>query len=177
MVCSSETACALQDLSVIWHQPKVSGRGHYSHRLAFSPDGQFLFIASGDRQHMTPAQDLTNNLGSIVRLLHDGTAAQGNPFAGQGSPSDQIWSFGHRNILGLAFDLEGRLWDLEHGPRGGDELNLVREGANYGWPVVSEGKHYGGETIPDHATRPDLSAPAVSWNPVIAPGDMIFYQG
>jgi glucose/arabinose dehydrogenase len=177
MVCTSETACELQDLAVIWRQPKVGGRGHYSHRLTFSPDGQFLFIASGDRQQMTPAQDLTNNLGSIVRLLPDGTPAPGNPYAEQGSPSDQIWSFGHRNILGLAFDPDGRLWDLEHGPRGGDELNLVRKGANYGWPLVSEGKHYSGERIPGHATRPDLVAPAESWNPVIAPGDMIFYHG
>ena len=177
MVCATDLACELQDLAVILRQPKVSGRGHYSHRLTFSPDGQFLYIASGDRQHMTPAQDLTNNLGSIVRLLPDGTPATGNPFADRPSPTNQIWSFGHRNILGLAFDAEGRLWDLEHGPRGGDELNLVRKGANYGWPVVSEGKHYSGERIPDHATRPDLSAPAVSWNPVIAPGDMIVYGG
>lgn len=178
MVCETELACELRDLTVIWRQhPKVSGRGHYSHRLAFSPDGQYLFIASGDRQKMAPAQDLSNTLGAIVRLLGDGTPAPGNPFADQGAPSDQIWSFGHRNILGLAFDAQGRLWDLEHGPRGGDELNLVRKGANYGWPLVANGRHYGGAAIPHHNTRPDLAAPAASWNPVIAPGDMIFYDG
>jgi aldose sugar dehydrogenase len=177
MVCEEHSQCELRDLKVIWRQPKVSGRGHYSHRLAFSPDGQYLFIASGDRQKMEPAQELSNNLGTIVRLLPDGTPAPGNPFADRPSPANQIWSFGHRNILGLAFDAEGRLWDLEHGPRGGDELNLVQPGANYGWPVVSNGKHYSGAGIPAHDTRPDLAAPAVSWNPVIAPGDMIFYSG
>lgn len=177
MVCEENSQCDLRDLEVIWRQPKVSGRGHYSHRLAFSPDGQYLFIASGDRQKMEPAQELSNNLGTIVRLLPDGTPAPGNPFAERSSPANQIWSFGHRNILGMAFDADGRLWDLEHGPRGGDELNLVKPGANYGWPVVSNGKHYSGAGIPDHDTRPDLAAPAVSWNPVIAPGDMIFYSG
>ncbi len=168
----------LEGLTVIWRQdPKVTGGGHYSHRIAFSPDGQYLFIASGDRQKMTPAQDLASNLGKIVRLLPDGTPAPGNPFAARGGVTSQVWSYGHRNILGLKFDGEGRLWDLEHGPAGGDELNLVTPGKNYGWPVVAEGKHYDGREIPPHSTRPDLAAPAISWNPVIAPGDFIFYRG
>ncbi|MFC0203060.1 PQQ-dependent sugar dehydrogenase [Novosphingobium soli] len=178
LVCTEPTRCSLQNLKVIWRQvPKVSGSGHYSHRLAFSPDGQYLFIASGERQKMTPAQDLGTNLGKIVRLLPDGTPAQGNPFADKPAPTNQIWSYGHRNVLGLAFDAQGRLWDLEHGPAGGDELNLVRPGANYGWPLVSDGDHYDGRAIPRNATRPDLAQSAITWNPVIAPGDFIFYSG
>lgn len=167
----------IRDLKVIWRQPKVSGRGHYSHRLALSPDGRHLFVASGDRQKMTPAQDTANNLGSIVRLNLDGTPPTDNSFSGQAGKAQDIWSFGHRNTLGLAFDSTGRLWNLEHGPAGGDELNLVRKGANYGWPVVSEGDHYDGAEIPPHSTRPEFAAPAISWNPVIAPGDFIFYSG
>ena len=173
-----EGAPRLEGLEVIWRQvPKVTGQGHYSHRIAFSPDGQFLFIASGDRQKFTPAQDMAANLGKIVRLLPDGTPAPRNPFADQGGVKAQVWTLGHRNILGLQFDAQGRLWDLEHGPRGGDELNLVKPGRNYGWPVVSNGDNYDGSPIPDHPTRPDFAAPAISWNPVIAPGDFIFYRG
>lgn len=178
LVCAAPTQCALQNLKVIWRQtPKVAGRGHYSHRLRFSPDGKYLFVASGERQKFKPAQDLGTNLGKVVRLLPDGTPAPGNPFPDKPAPTNQIWSYGHRNILGLAFDAEGRLWDLEHGPAGGDELNLVKPGANYGWPLVSDGDHYDGRPIPRNATRPDLAQPAISWNPVIAPGDFIFYDG
>ena len=168
----------LEGLQVIWRQtPKVTGDGHYSHRIAFSPDGKHMFLASGERQKFTPAQDLSTNLGKVLRLLPDGSPAPGNPWAGKGSPTDQVWSYGHRNILGLKFDRQGRLWDLEHGPKGGDELNLVKAGANYGWPVVSNGDHYDGKPIPRHSTRPEFAAPAISWNPVIAPGDFIFYTG
>ena len=163
---------------VIWRQsPKTTGRGHFSHRIAFSPDGKYLFVASGERQKFAPAQDLSVNLGKIVRLNLDGTPAAGNPFADKGGVSAEIWSYGHRNILGLQFDAQGRLWALEHGPAGGDELNLIKPGQNYGWPLVSDGDHYDGKPIPRHATRPDLAAPAISWNPVIAPGDFIFYSG
>ncbi len=168
----------LTGLTVIWRQaPKVTGKGHFSHRIAFSPDGQFLFIASGERQKFTPAQDLKVNLGKIVRLNLDGTPAPGNPFEGKSDANPQIWSYGHRNVLGLAFDARGQLWDLEHGPMGGDELNLVKPANNYGWPLVSNGDNYDGTPIPRNATRPDLIAPAISWNPVIAPGDFIFYKG
>ncbi len=164
----------LDALEVVWRQqPKVTGRGHYAHRLAFAPDGRHLFIASGDRQKMAPAQDMTGNLGKVVRLLPDGRPAPGNPFAARGGIAAQVWSLGHRNVLGLKFDRAGQLWDLEHGPAGGDELNLVTPGRNYGWPLVSQGNHYDGRAIPRHATRPDLAAPAASWNPVIAPGDFI----
>lgn len=173
-----EGAPRIEGFAVIWRQdPKVTDDGHYSHRMAFSPDGQFLFITSGDRQKFTPAQDFGGNLGKIVRLLPDGTPAPGNPFAAKGGVSAQIWTLGHRNLLGLKFDAQGRLWDLEHGPAGGDELNLVKPGKNYGWPVVSDGDHYDGKAIPRHATRPDFATPAISWNPVIAPGDFIFYSG
>lgn len=168
---------AISGLQVIWRQPKVTGRGHFSHRLAFSPDGRYLFVSSGDRQKMDPAQDTSNNLGSIVRLNLDGTPAADNAFSGQAGKAQDIWSYGHRNVLGLAFDAQGRLWDMEHGPAGGDEINLVRKGANYGWPVVSEGDHYDGREIPPHSTRPEFVAPAISWNPVIAPGDFILYSG
>ncbi|MFY7835111.1 MAG: PQQ-dependent sugar dehydrogenase [Novosphingobium sp.] len=168
----------LEGLSVIWRQfPKVTGKGHYSHRMTFSPDGKYLYVTSGDRQKFTPAQDLNANLGKVLRLLPDGTPAPGNPMAEKGGVTAQIWSFGHRNLLGIAFSPDGRLWDIEHGPAGGDEINLVEPGKNYGWPLVSDGDHYDGKPIPRNSTRPELAQPAISWNPVIAPGDMIFYTG
>ena len=178
LACAAGGSCRVEGLRAIWRQnPKVDGRGHFSHRLAFSPDGRYLFVSSGDRQKMDPAQDTSNNLGKIVRLNLDGTPAAGNAFTGQAGKAQDIWSWGHRNVLGLKFDASGRLWGLEHGPAGGDEINLIRKGANYGWPVVSEGDHYDGKVIPPHSTRPDLAAPAISWNPVIAPGDFLFYSG
>lgn len=177
LACDEADTCRIENMRVIWRQPKVTGRGHFSHRLAISPDGQYLFVASGDRQKMDPAQDTANNLGSIVRLNLDGTPAAGNAFSGQAGKAQDIWSYGHRNTLGLAFDASGQLWNMEHGPAGGDEINRIRKGANYGWPVVSEGDHYDGKVIPPHSTRPEFAAPAISWNPVIAPGDFIIYRG
>lgn len=168
----------LEELKVIWRQePKVTGRGHYSHRIAFSPDGRFMFIASGDRQKLTPAQDMASSLGKIVRLTPTGGIPSDNPYYDQGRVTAMTWSSGHRNILGLAFDAQGRLWDLEHGPAGGDELNLVERGRNYGWPAVSYGDHYDGRPIPRHPTRPEFAGPKAHWSPVIAPGGMIFYSG
>ncbi|MEB3415451.1 PQQ-dependent sugar dehydrogenase [Alteriqipengyuania sp. WL0013] len=176
--CYVADECTIEDWQVIWRQaPKVTGRGHYSHRIAFSPDERYMFIASGERQKKDPAQDNTNNLGTIVRLNLDGTPAAGNPYPRLPAPTNQIWSYGHRNILGLQFDDAGRLWDLEHGPAGGDELNLVEAGNNYGWPLVSNGDNYNGSPIPDNDTRPDLVKPVIGWTPVIAPGDFIFYSG
>ncbi|MGB3472422.1 MAG: PQQ-dependent sugar dehydrogenase [Erythrobacter sp.] len=179
IVCAEETeTCAIEGLEVIWRQtPKVEGRGHFSHRLAVSPDEKYLYIASGDRQKQTPAQDKTNTLGTIVRLNLDGTPADGNPFADEGGVTREIWSYGHRNILGMDFDAQGRLWEVEHGPAGGDELNLVKEANNYGWPTRSYGENYSGKPIPDHTADDGFTKPAVHWTPVIAPGDMIIYSG
>ncbi|KAA9132734.1 PQQ-dependent sugar dehydrogenase [Marinihelvus fidelis] len=174
--CGAE-ACSLTDIEDIWRQsPKVSGRGHYSHRIVFGPQG-YLWIASGDRQKMDPAQELGNTLGTVVRLNDDGSVPADNPFVGQDGANPEIWSYGHRNILGMAFGPDGVLWDLEHGPAGGDELNAVVRGQNYGWPVVSDGSHYDGTPIPDHDSRDDFAAPAISWTPMIAPGNLVFYGG
>jgi len=166
----------LQDLQVIWRQsPKVDGGGHYSHRIAFG--GGYLWISSGERQKFDPAQDMSTNLGKVLRLNEDGSVPRDNPFATQGGVTAQIWSLGHRNLLGLAFDAQGRLWNVEMGPMGGDELNQIRRGANYGYPIVSNGDHYDGKVIPDHDTRPEFAAPAVWWNPVISPSNLLFYDG
>ncbi len=168
---------SLEDVEVIWRQnPKVTDDGHYGHRMAFDADG-YLFISSGDRQKFDPAQQMTGNLGKIVRLNDDGSVPADNPFAERGDVTAQIWSLGHRNPLGLAFDAEGRLWNTEMGPLHGDELNLVLKGRNYGYPIVSEGDHYSGEKIPNHSTRPEFEAPRVAWVPTIAPAGMIFYSG
>ncbi len=167
----------LSDLAVIWRQvPKVSGGGHYGHRIAFGPDGH-LWISSGERQKFDPAQDLKSNLGKIVRLNDDGSVPADNPFAARGGVTAQVWSLGHRNPLGIAFDSQGALWSIEMGPKGGDELNRIMRGANYGYPVVSNGDHYDGRKIPDHDTRPEFNAPAVWWNPVISPGSFVIYTG
>lgn len=176
--CAQMAACSVQGLKEIWHQtPAYDTFGQFALRIAFSPDGKYMFVSSGDLVKGNPAQDLSTNLGKIVRLNLDGTAAAGNPFAGKGSPSDQIWTYGHRNPLGLRFDLNGQLWDIEHGPAGGDEINKLMPGDNYGWPVVSNGDDYSGTPIPRHWTHPEFHPPAIWWTPVIAPGDMIFYSG
>ncbi len=168
---------SLSDLKVIWRQtPKVEGQGHYGHRMAFDGQGK-LWVSSSERQKFEPAQDMGGNLGKILRLNDDGTPAAGNPFASQGGSAAQVWSTGHRNVLGLAFDSQGRLFAQEMGPRGGDEFNIIERGANYGWPVVSNGDHYDGRNIPDHPTEARYRAPLVSWNPVISPSSLIVYSG
>jgi glucose/arabinose dehydrogenase len=170
-------SAVLEDLQVIWRQmPKVGGRGHYGHRLLFGPHG-YLFISSGERQKFDPAQDMQSNLGKIVRLHDDGTLPDDNPFADEGGVTAQIWTLGHRNPLGIAFDAQGQLWNVEMGPKGGDELNRVVRGENYGYPIVSNGDHYSGRDIPDHDTRPEFAAPATWWTPVISPGGFIIYYG
>lgn len=171
-------AARLVDIEVIWRQwPKVSGDGHFSHRLAISPDGASLFVSSGDRQQFDPAQNLDNTLGTIVRLTLDGDPAPGNPFADAGGRTAQIYSYGHRNPLGLAFAPDGSLWSSEMGPQGGDELNLIEPGGNYGWPDVSNGSHYGGAEIPDHGDADGFVAPRAWWNPSISPGSLMIYDG
>lgn len=165
----------LADVQTLFRaSPSVSGNGHYAGRIAFGPDG-LLYVSTGERQKFDPAQDVRATLGKVLRLTDEGKPAPDNPLAGRGDPA--IWSYGHRNPLGLAFDLQGRLWVAEMGPEGGDELNLIERGRNYGWPVVSNGDHYDGRDIPDHPTRPEFEAPAVSWNPVISPSSLIFYTG
>lgn len=155
--------------------PFVSGDGHYSGRIAFSPDGH-LFFTNGERQKFDPAQDKSATLGKVLRLNDDGTPAKDNPLAAQGF-RPEVWSYGHRNLLGLTFDAEGRLWEQEMGPQGGDEVNLIKAGANYGYPKVSNGSHYGGKDIPDHKAGDGYEAPKVWWNPSISPGGLMFYDG
>jgi len=168
---------SLSDLKVIWRQtPKVSGNGHYGHRMRFGPDCK-LWITSGERQKFTPAQDMTGNLGKLIRLNDDGSIPADNPFAKQGGVAAQVWSLGHRNPLGIAFDAQGRLWEQEMGPQGGDELNLIQRGGNYGYPEVSNGDHYGGKPIPDHSTRPEFIPPKITWTPVISPAGLLIYEG
>jgi glucose/arabinose dehydrogenase len=174
---ASGTGGALEDVQVVWRQlPKVTGEGHYGHRLAFDANDR-LWITSGDRQKLAPAQDLDSALGKLVRLNDDGSTPADNPFFAQGGTAAQVWSLGHRNPLGLAFDAQQRLWVHEMGPAGGDELNLIERGANHGWPLVSEGNHYDGAVIPRHSTRPEFAAPKIWWSPVIAPSGFIIYSG
>ena len=167
----------LEGLSIIWRQtPKVTGNGHFGHRIAFAPDGK-LFISSGERQKFTPSQDMQANLGKVIRLNDDGSLPTDNPFAAQGGVAAQIWSLGHRNPLGLAFAPGGSLWNTEMGPYGGDELNLVKRAANYGYPNVSNGSHYDGRDIPDHKSGDGWEPPKVWWNPSISPGSLMIYSG
>ena len=169
---------AIEGFRTIWRQsPKVTGNGHFSHRIAFAPDGRSMFLTSGDRQKFDPAQDLSGTLGKVLRLDLEGRAFPGNPWAAKGGASAQAWSIGHRNLLGIAFAPDGRLWESEMGPKGGDEVNLIAAGKNYGWPIVSNGDHYDGRPIPDHPTRPEFAAPKAWWNPSISPAGMIVYSG
>lgn len=176
----------LSKVEVIWRQyPKVVGYGHYGHRILFDDEG-YLYISSGDRQKFTPAQDMQSNIGKILRLNDDGTISDDNPFFNYSDQDafvddegvyGEIWSLGHRNPLGIAFDLDGQLWNIEMGPQGGDELNRVVRGGNYGYPIVSNGEHYDGRPIPDHDTRPEFLKPAAWWTPVVSPGRLMVYGG
>jgi glucose/arabinose dehydrogenase len=204
-----DNAASLDGLQVIWRQmPKGKG-GQFGAQIAFSPDGQYLFLTVGERQRMTPAQDPDQALGKILRLTLDGKPAPGNPMAGKTGassvplidpPADtevakrapvvstytfpepnlapaETWSTGHRTPYGLAFAPDGRLWEIEHGPRGGDELNLIEPGKNYGWPLVAYALNYNRVPIPSPDTRTDLVKPVIYWTPVIAPGNLTFYAG
>ncbi|MBP8273226.1 MAG: PQQ-dependent sugar dehydrogenase [Acidobacteria bacterium] len=202
-------AASLDGLQVLWREMPKGRGGQFGGAIAFSPDGQFLFLTVGDRQRMTPAQDPDQPLGKILRLTLDGKPAPGNPGAGKtgaatanliAPPRDtevaktapvvstytyptpnlapaEIWASGFRTPYGLTFGPDGRLWELEHGPRGGDELNLIERGKNYGWPLVAYAVNYNGVAIPSPDTRTDLAKPVIYWTPVIAPGNMTFYKG
>ena len=163
----------LSDVKVIWRQnPKTIARGHFGNRIVFGRD-QTIFITSGDRMRFDPAQDPNANLGKVVRINADGSIPRDNPTAGK-----DIWSTGHRNMLAAAVNpASGQLWVLEMGPLGGDELNLIEKGANYGWPIVSNGDNYDKSVIPDHGTRKEFRAPVKSWTPVISPSGAAFYTG
>lgn len=161
----------LEGLEVLWRQ-SPGGRGQPGGIIAFGPDGM-LYLSLGDRMQPATAQDPDNPRGKILRLTPDGQPAPGNPFAGNAVRA-ATWSTGHRNPYGLAFGPDGRLWSHEMGPRGGDELNLIEPGQNYGWPEVSNGDTYAGIPIPDHDTRPEFAAPRLWWDPVIAPAGLVF---
>jgi aldose sugar dehydrogenase len=168
----------LSSLQVLWRQePTTVGRGHFGHRMVFGRDGT-LFITSGDRMRFDPAQDLSSNLGKVVRINRDGSIPKDNPFAGKSGARPELWSVGHRNMLAAAVHpTTGRLWVLEMGPLGGDELNVIEPMKNYGWPVVSDGSNYDKSDIPDHATRSEFTKPLRTWTPVIAPSGALFYDG
>ncbi|WP_409432895.1 PQQ-dependent sugar dehydrogenase [Litorimonas sp. RW-G-Af-16] len=172
----------LSDREVIWRQyPKVTGNGHYGHRLAIAPansgmEGK-LFITSGERQKFTPAQNMDMNLGKMIRINQDGSIPKDNPFVGQGGVTAEIWSLGHRNPLGIDFDAKGQLWSHEMGPRHGDELNKIVRSENYGYPVVSNGDHYSGKKIPDHDDFPIYEKPKAFWVPAISPAGFVIYNG
>ena len=168
----------LADGQVIWRQePKTVGRGHFGHRLVFGRDGA-LFITSGERMRFDPAQSLSSTLGKVIRINRDGSTPRDNPFVGKGEVADEVWSLGHRNMLAAAIHpVTGQLWVGEMGPLGGDELNLIVPGGNYGWPIVSDGDNYDKSPIPDHRTKPAFTAPIRTWTPVISPSGALFYFG
>jgi glucose/arabinose dehydrogenase len=173
---------SLDDLTVLWRQMPKSKWGQPGGIIAFSPDGKYLFLTSGDRMNPKTAQDPKLALGKVLRFNRDGSVPQDNPrsdLAGQDADNARAltWTTGHRNPYGLAFAADGKLWLHEMGPKGGDELNLIKQGLNYGWPVVSNGTQYSGEAIPHHETRPEFEPPVIYWTPVIAPAGLAFYEG
>ncbi|GHA33425.1 dehydrogenase [Salinimicrobium marinum] len=168
----------LTDFEVIFRmEPKVEGPNHFGGRIIFTNDGN-LYLTLAERFKFDPAQDLSNHLGTIVRITPDGSVPQDNPFTGQADAKDEIWSYGHRNIEAAAIDPNSNLlWVAEMGPLGGDEFNQPEAGKNYGWPTVSWGKNYDGTDIPDPDTKPDFADAEIVWTPTISPSGMIFYTG
>lgn len=170
---------SLRDVEVLFKaEPASSGRVHFGSRLAFDGQG-YLYVSVGDRGEMERAQKLDDHAGKIVRLHDDGRIPEDNPFVGRADAWSEIWSYGHRNPQGMAVHPQsGEVWTHEHGPRGGDEINILRPGANYGWPVVTLGIDYTGFTIGDGLRHmPDMDDPLHSWTPSIAPSGMAFYTG
>jgi glucose/arabinose dehydrogenase len=167
----------LEGRHTIWRQqPKVGSSLHWGSRLVFRPDGT-LFVTLGDRGARDYAQDLSNTLGKIVRINSDGTIPRDNPFVGRDGVRPEIWSYGHRNVQGATLDARGQLWTVEHGARGGDELNNPQPGRNYGWPIITYGVDYSGVKIGVGTARPGMEQPLYYWDPVIAPSGATFYSG
>jgi glucose/arabinose dehydrogenase len=169
---------SLADVQVIFRQqPKADSRRHFGSRLVFARDGT-LFVTLGDRGLGDPAQDLQSHIGKIVRINRDGSVPADNPLVGRADALPEIWSYGHRNIQGATLDPStGQLWTVEHGARGGDEINRPEAGENYGWPVISYGVDYSGERIGVGTSKPGMEQPVHYWDPSIAPSGMIFYDG
>ena len=169
----------LENVQVVYRQePKVRGGAHFGSRLVFSRDGK-LFVTQGDRQaYREQAQNLQSGLGKVVRINPDGSIPRDNPFVGRSDARPEIWSYGHRNIQAAALDpATGRLWTVEHGARGGDELNHPEAGKNYGWPVIMYGVDYSGARIGTGTVKEGMEQPVYYWDPVIAPSGMVFYTG
>ncbi len=168
----------LEGTEVVWRQqPKVSSTFHWGSRLVFRPDGT-LFVTLGDRlSHRQAAQDLAVTLGKVVRINADGSIPRDNPFVGRGDIRPEIWSYGHRNVQAAVVDATGRLWTVEHGARGGDELNQPQAGRNYGWPIITYGVDYSGARIGAGTSRGGMEQPVYYWDPVIAPSGAVFYTG
>lgn len=170
---------ALENLQVIFRQqPKTEGGNHFGSRLVFAPDGN-LFVTLGDRfKYMDEAQELNNHLGKLVRIRRDGLVPADNPFIQDRKAKPEIWSYGHRHIQGAAIHPQtGQLWTHEHGPRGGDEINIPKAGKNYGWPKASYGIHYWMTPIKDEHAEQGFEEPVYHWTPAVAPSGMMFYQG
>ena len=169
---------AIQDFEVIFRmEPKMEGPNHFGGRIVFTPENE-IFFTLAERFKFDPAQDLTNHLGTVVRLKEDGTASDENPTFKEAGAREEIWSYGHRNIESAALHPEtGDLWVAEMGPMGGDELQPAKAGENYGWPVVSWGNNYDGSEIPEPTTRPEFADAVIKWTPTISPSGMIFYNG
>jgi glucose/arabinose dehydrogenase len=171
----------LEQVRVIFRaMPAYEGDKHFGSRLAFGPDGK-LFVTLGERSDasMRPqAQQLDSDMGKIVRINPDGSVPDDNPFVGRAGARPEIWSLGHRNVQAAGFDKDGRLWEVEHGTQGGDELNLIEKGKNYGWPMQAYGEEYSGQPIPDATTaREGMEQPVYYWDPVIAPSGLQVYTG
>lgn len=169
---------ALTDIEVIFRAtPKTDGKRHFGSRLLFGPDGK-LYVSLGDRGDRPSAQDLSSHNGSLLRLNPDGSVPADNPFVGQASAQPEIWTYGNRNMQGMALGPDGRIWTHEHGPQGGDEVNIMRAGVNYGWPVITYGRNYGiGTKIGEGTEKEGMAQPVHVWVPSIAPAGMTFYTG
>jgi glucose/arabinose dehydrogenase len=170
-------APSLQGLEVIFRAGSDGTGEQFGGNIAFSPDHKLLYLSTGERQRFTPSQDPDQAIGKILRLTLDGKPAPGNPNYAAGGARAETWSIGHRNPYGLSFDKDGRLWEIEMGPKGGDEVNLIQPGKNYGWPKASNGSNYDDTPIPDHAPGDGFEPPKVWWNPSISPGGLMIYSG